>query len=111
MESGSRVAVLSAHAGRRTRRMTSDRWRRIEQLYEAALQRAASERGAFLESACGGDEVLRREVERLITANDAAGDFLGSPAWDVAPNGLAATSLMHNREVSLVGRQVGSYKI
>jgi serine/threonine protein kinase len=91
--------------------MTSDRWRRIEQLYEAALQCAPSERGAFLESACGGDEVLRHEVERLITANDAAGEFLGSPAWEVAPNGLAATSLMPHREVSLVGRQVGSYQV
>ena len=39
--------------------MTSAQWRRIEQTYDAALERPPSERGAFLESACGGDEMLR----------------------------------------------------
>ena len=69
--------------------MTSERWRRIEQIYDAALQRAPGERGAFLDSACGEDEMLRREVERLLAANDQAGDFLASPAWEVAPAGCS----------------------
>jgi serine/threonine-protein kinase len=69
--------------------MTSERWRRVEQLYDAALQRPPSERGAFLDAACGADENLRRDVERLIIANDKAGDFLASPAWEVAPEVLA----------------------
>jgi serine/threonine protein kinase len=91
--------------------MTSDQWRRIEQLYEAALQRAPSERRAFLESACTGDDVLRRDVERLIAANDQAGEFLAAPAWEAAPNGLAAGLTTDDRETPLVGRQVGSYKV
>ena len=53
--------------------MASERWQRIGQIYEAALERAPAERESFLDSACSGDETLRREVERLIgtaRAND-----------------------------------------
>ena len=53
--------------------MTSERWRRSEQIYEEALQRLPTERPTFLESACAGDQTLRRDVERLIAANDRAG--------------------------------------
>src|SRR5262245_37211543 len=89
--------------------MTSERWRRVGQLYEAALQRTAADHDAFLESACGGDELLRAEVERLLKANDQAGDFLASPAWDVAPSGFVAGT--NARHTSLVGRHVGHYRI
>jgi serine/threonine protein kinase len=91
--------------------MTSERWRRIEQIYEDALQRIPSERGAFLESACGGDEMLRRDVERLIMANGEAGGFLASPAWELASGGLVAATMTHDRDSSLVGREVGHYRI
>ncbi len=46
--------------------MTPERWREIERLYHAALERDAAERAAFLNEACGGDEALRREVESLL---------------------------------------------
>ena len=46
--------------------MTPERWRQIEGLYHEAMARNASERAAFLASACGGDEMLRREVESLV---------------------------------------------
>ena len=39
------------------------RWRRIEDIYHAALERDESERPAFLKAACGDDDMLRREVE------------------------------------------------
>lgn len=85
--------------------MTSERWRQVEQIYQAALQHPPTERSAFLESACGGDEPLRREVERLITANDRAGEFLASPAWQLARNGLAAgvKSVMRNSLPTAIG--------
>src|SRR5262245_3931587 len=89
--------------------MTSERWRRIEQLYEAALARAPAERGAFLDSECGEDETLRREVERLLAANDQAEDFLMAPAWEVAPASLPART--SDRDRSLVGTLVGHYAI
>ena len=63
--------------------MTPDRWRQIEQLYTAALERAADERPSFLARACAGDEALRREVQALVASHDEAGTFLSSPAWEV----------------------------
>jgi eukaryotic-like serine/threonine-protein kinase len=91
--------------------MTPERWRRIEEIYEAAQQRTPEKRAAFLAAACGDDEPLRREVERLIAANDQAGNFLASPAWEVAPSALVAGKIADDREMSLVGRQVGHYQI
>jgi len=43
-----------------------DRWEQIERLYHAALEREPEAREAFLNEACAGDEVLRREVAGLL---------------------------------------------
>jgi predicted Ser/Thr protein kinase len=45
--------------------MDQDRWRRVEELYHSALERAPGTRVAFLEEACS-DADLRREVETLL---------------------------------------------
>ena len=37
----------------------------------------ARQRAAYLATACGDDAALRRRIEELIAANDAAGAFLG----------------------------------
>ncbi len=91
--------------------MNAERWRRIEEIYYAALERAASERGSFLESACGGDETLRADVERLIAAQDKAGDFLIAPAWEVAASALVAATTKEDHTMSLVGRHIATYEI
>ena len=54
-------------------------WRRLEDLYQAALQREPSARAAFLSEACA-DESLRREVESLLDAHAAGDDLLERPA-------------------------------
>jgi hypothetical protein len=67
--------------------MNPDRWRQIEELYQAALERDAIERAAFLDEACAGDEELRREVESLLTADEEAKkseDILNQNALQVA---------------------------
>ena len=45
--------------------MTPERWKKIEQLCNAALEREANQRATFLLQACGGDDE-RREVESLL---------------------------------------------
>jgi eukaryotic-like serine/threonine-protein kinase len=91
--------------------MNAERWRRIEEIYHAALERAASERGAFLESACGGDETLRADVDRLIAGQEKAGDFLVAPAWEVGASALVAAATKDDRTMSLVGRHLATYQI
>src|SRR5262245_2629886 len=91
--------------------MTRDRWRRIEEIYDAALQCAADQRAQFLDGACAGDESLRRDVERLMTANGHAGSFLTSPAWNLAPDALATGNVIDDPHTSLVGGRIGGYEI
>jgi hypothetical protein len=51
-------------------RMTADRWRRIEQVYHAALERDAGERTAYVAEVCRGDDDSRMEVESLLLARE-----------------------------------------
>ena len=51
--------------------MTSERWRQIELVYHAALEREPQARAQYVAEACGGDEDLRKEVESLL-AKDAS---------------------------------------
>ncbi len=50
--------------------MEPERWRRIEQLYHSALKVEESERAAFLEENCAGNESLRHEVESLLAGEN-----------------------------------------
>ena len=79
------------------------RWRRIEEIYHAALERDESERPAFVKAACGDDDMLRREVESLL-AEGAAEEFLATPALELAGREMGS-------EAVLIGRQLGPYQI
>ena len=70
--------------------MTPERWQKIEELYHAALKLEGSQRAAFLEKACSGDEELRREVESLLASDAQAESFLESPVLEVAAKALVA---------------------
>src|SRR5690606_9735888 len=51
-----------------------------DDLFEAALDVAEAERGAWLERACGGDAALRREVEELLAAHALSRGILDARA-------------------------------
>ena len=58
----------------------------IEPILAAAVELGSeADRRAFLERACGGDDVLRRRVEEMVEDHFRAGSFLESPA----PNTVA----------------------
>ena len=86
--------------------MTPERYEQIGQLYDAALELAPGERTALLERACGVDEELRREVESLLEAHEQAGDFIASPAVE-----MAAGLLTDQDAPSLVGRKISHYQV
>jgi hypothetical protein len=53
----------------------------VEAVLFAALKlESPAERDAYLDSACGGDAELRRQVDRLLLAHIHVGDFLQKPA-------------------------------
>jgi predicted Ser/Thr protein kinase len=61
-----------------------ERWRRVDELLEAALEREGGSRDAFLEAACAGDSSLRREVEELLGCAARAEGFIETPAFNLA---------------------------
>ena len=79
--------------------MDPERWRRINELFQAAVEREPAERSGFLADACLGDGELRSEIESLLAAHERAGDFIETPA--VRPSAPAL----------LPGRRLGPYEI
>jgi len=86
--------------------MNPERWRQIDQLLEAALDRKPEERAAFLAVACADDESLRLEVESLLRSDEAAESFIEEPV--VA---LAADVIAERQVQALAGRRISHYKI
>src|SRR6476620_11281290 len=68
--------------------MTDDRWPRVKELFEAAVELPLSERSTFLSSAVAGDEILRHELESLLVA-DRVGETI-SGHWPIASESLLA---------------------
>jgi len=84
--------------------MSPERWRRVEDLFHAALERAPEQRQAFLDGASNGDTELRRQVDRLLSKEDQAGSFLERPAIDDMTATLTAAGFV-------IGEQFGPYRI
>ena len=87
-------------------RMDLERWRKVDEVFQAAIDCDPSERAAFLDQACKGDSALRGEVEAMIAADQQAGSFIQSPALEIDSDLIA--DRMHN---SIIGRSIGPYKI
>ena len=86
--------------------MSRTRWQRVNELFHAALERADSEREAYLASVVADDPELLREVRSLLAAHKrSSADFLEAPAWGVAPE------LMFDGTDSLTGKTVGPYRV
>jgi serine/threonine-protein kinase len=87
--------------------MNPERWRQIERLYHAALERGADERAAFLAEACGADDSLRGQVAALLAFEAEAEGFIEAPAFEVAAQALAAET----GQTLAAGEKVGRYEI
>jgi len=84
--------------------MTPERWKKVEELFHAALARDSEMRKLYLADACGDDQDLRASVEAMLKQNTFIDDILNRPAWEALPLSPTATVLT-------VGAKVGPYKI
>jgi serine/threonine protein kinase len=92
--------------------MDTERWTRVEQLCQEALERDLQQQTAFLDSACGTNQELRREVESLLAHRQRAGTFLEAPAVQMAAKAFAEESNSATGEASrLVGRLISHYRV
>ena len=64
--------------------MNSDRWRRIDDLFAAALELDESALPTFLAEQCAGDPELRAEVESMLRFADTSKEFLETPVFAAA---------------------------
>ncbi|MFL6229795.1 MAG: protein kinase domain-containing protein [Pyrinomonadaceae bacterium] len=69
--------------------MTPERYRKIGELFHAALELGADERDSFLGRECANDAELRREVESLLSSHEEGVGVIDEPALDVAAELLA----------------------
>src|SRR5213080_1591084 len=86
--------------------MTPARLQTIEKIFRAALDREPEQISAFLETACEGDELLRRKVEALLASRQRAGSFIETSAV-----GLATRIIQNGQADLLVGKTIGHYKL
>ena len=83
-----------------------DHWTTVKRIHQSALDIDPSERSAFVDESCGGDETIRGEVQSLLAYTTEAESFLERPAVDLAPS---PPSEPH--EATLVGRTVSHYEV
>ena len=86
--------------------MTPERWRDVERVFQAALDREPSARSAFLDRACAGDAELRREVESLLDAHRPDDRF-----WESGALKEAARTLADEAPPAARGQRLGSYEL
>lgn len=59
---------------------SAERWNRIRNIFDAALERAPEERSSFICEQCGTDEALQADVQSLLAAHESAGPLFARPA-------------------------------
>src|SRR6516164_4380237 len=104
MDGGEGVALSGAERGKDL--MKPERWEKVIDLFQSALEHAPEERAAFLNESCHDDEGMRQEVESLLTSHERAENFIEVPAFKAAPEFVPNKS-----DDALVGKLIGHYRI
>jgi serine/threonine protein kinase len=83
--------------------MEPERWKRVEELFHAALERDPQTASAFLQQACGDDAELLREVQSLL---DSSRQSLG-----FARHAVVNLAREQTEALPSVGKRVGPYMV
>ncbi|HEU0253845.1 MAG TPA: serine/threonine-protein kinase, partial [Pyrinomonadaceae bacterium] len=84
--------------------MNPERWRKIEEIFQAIAEHPTSEREALLTQACGDDQELRTEIASLLSHQGESG-FIES-----AIKG-GAQLMERDEHESLIGSRIGAYRV
>ena len=96
--------------------MENERWQKIEEIFEIAVELPQNERESYLERECGDDAELRLEIERLISADSEAEEFIEKPLLGSHTlANLIPEDFDETIEISVppnfLGRRVGAYRL
>ena len=61
--------------------MSPDRWREIDEVFQAAIDLPPERRASFLTQRCENDPELLAEVTKLLDSDASAADFIEVPIW------------------------------
>ena len=88
--------------------MTPAQLQVVEEVFHAALEREPGKVKEFLDTACGGDAFVRRQVEALLVSDHESSDFIEGP-----PDALVARMIETEASgaPSMLGRTIGHYRI
>ena len=78
---------------------------RLKEVFAGARALPASDRQAYLSTACASNEALRQEVESLLASDERAKSFLESPAV------VRGDGTPHSAQLTIEGRQLGVYQV
>ena len=87
--------------------MTPERWKKVEEVFEAVLQRPPEDRAAFLDSVCANDITLRNQVDTLLLSLERAGSSVQSPAFGIA----LTDTMVGETSPTVIGKRLGAYRI
>jgi serine/threonine-protein kinase len=87
---------MTAHAG-------GAHWKKLEDIFHAALELEPSQRTAYLDAACAGDLSLRNEAEQLLSSAEQTWGFLEKRVQSAAEQVTRGTQP--------IGERFGDYKI
>src|SRR5215210_2165163 len=89
--------------------MTPERWRQVEEIFQAALDLSPEDRNRYVSDVCAQGTELRRDVESLLTQYDSAGELLEQPVYGNTEMS-ALESFVEDKD-PMLGRRLGSYRI
>jgi serine/threonine protein kinase len=81
-------------------------WQQVKSIFNVAVDLTPGERSAYLQEACAGNLVLKREVESLLASHEQTEGFLENTA-------VAEAASLLERDLSRrwIGRRIGPYEL
>src|SRR5689334_22734581 len=89
--------------------MTPERWRQVEEIFQAALDLSPEDRNRYVSDVCAQDSQLKRDVESLLLQYDSAGELLDQPVYGNTELSMLE-SFVEDKD-PMIGRRLGSYRI
>ncbi len=85
--------------------MNPEKWRKVDEIFQAAIQMPPERRGTYCDRACGADSELRNELDRMLAGHEQANGqgFLERPAW--------LPREPEHKEDAMIGKKIDRYEI
>ena len=93
--------------------MDSDRWKQLDNLFQAALERRPDDRDSYVRQVSAGDAVLERELRALLMLEKETANFLETPAILLGEQAQSPSANQNAREADdiEIGTIVSHYRI